>query len=291
MPDPEVTGQFLRGWPIPLPGEDGDKNDRGQVLVVGGSVPVPGGPLLAALAAIRAGAGKLQIATVAPAAIPLGVAVTEALVAGFPATADGGIDPDAADGILELAATADAVLIGPGMKDADAIGALLAKLLPRLTAGGPVLVVDAGAILALEPKTHALRHLEGGVILTPNTDELAAIAGVERDVVEADARAVVVDVATAVGAAVAVKGWVAAPDGRCWSHEGGTVGLGTSGSGDVLAGCVAGLAARGAEPAQAAAWGLYAHGRAGEVLSERFGPVGFLARELLDELPAVLAHP
>ena len=93
-------------------------------------------------------------------------------------------------------------------------------------------------------------------------------------------------------AVVALKGAetsVATPDGRAWVHRLQVPGLGTSGSGDVLAGLVGGLLARGTHPTAAAVWGAWAHGRAGDRLARRVGPVGFLARELLAEIPAVLA--
>jgi ADP-dependent NAD(P)H-hydrate dehydratase len=82
---------------------------------------------------------------------------------------------------------------------------------------------------------------------------------------------------------------VVSPDGRAWHHVGGVPGLGVSGSGDVLAGIVGGLLARGFSPIDAAILGVYLHGRAGERLSREIGPLGFLARELLDVIPAVLA--
>jgi NAD(P)H-hydrate repair Nnr-like enzyme with NAD(P)H-hydrate dehydratase domain len=90
---------------------------------------------------------------------------------------------------------------------------------------------------------------------------------------------------------VALKGsetFVAAPDGEAYRYASGGVGLATSGSGDTLAGIVAGLAARGADPLRAAMWGVALHGGAGNVLAKRVGPVGFLARELLDEVPGVM---
>ena len=89
-------------------------------------------------------------------------------------------------------------------------------------------------------------------------------------------------------AVVATHGWVAAPDGRLWQDEQGSIALGTSGSGDVLAGIIGGLLARGADPAQAAVWGQYLHGRAAREISSRTGRVGLLARELLDELPRLV---
>jgi NAD(P)H-hydrate repair Nnr-like enzyme with NAD(P)H-hydrate dehydratase domain len=90
---------------------------------------------------------------------------------------------------------------------------------------------------------------------------------------------------------VLVKGvtsHVVHPDGRCFRFEGGAPGLGVSGSGDTLAGIVGGLLARGAEPLHAVLWGVWLHGSAGERLAERIGPVGFLAREIPDEIPALL---
>ena len=90
-------------------------------------------------------------------------------------------------------------------------------------------------------------------------------------------------------AVVSTRGWVVTPGGAAWRDEAGGAGLGTSGSGDVLAGVVGGLLARGCMPAQAAVWGQYAHAAAGDRLAARLGRVGFLARELLDELPAVLS--
>ena len=81
---------------------------------------------------------------------------------------------------------------------------------------------------------------------------------------------------------------IAAPDGETWRHEGGNAGLGTSGSGDVLAGLIGGFAARGASLTQAAAWGVRVHARAGERIAQRAGTIGYLPRELLLEVPAIL---
>jgi NAD(P)H-hydrate repair Nnr-like enzyme with NAD(P)H-hydrate dehydratase domain len=97
-------------------------------------------------------------------------------------------------------------------------------------------------------------------------------------------------------AVVALKGattYIATPDGDCWRHVSSHAGLGTSGSGDVLAGIIVGLAARGAPLAQAAAWGIALHARAGRALAERLGPIGYLAGELAGEIPRLmdkLAH-
>lgn len=89
---------------------------------------------------------------------------------------------------------------------------------------------------------------------------------------------------------VSCRGWIADPQGALWQVATGHSGLGTSGSGDVLAGAVVGLLARGAEPAQAACWATHIHAAAGDRLSARIGPLGFLARELVDELPVVITE-
>src|SRR4051794_36254693 len=100
---PELTTDFLRGWPLPQPDDEDDKHDRGQVLVVGGSVAIPGATMLSGLAALRAGAGKVRVATTQTTAVALGVAMPEAMVAGFPEVGEGAIDPAAAHRIVELA--------------------------------------------------------------------------------------------------------------------------------------------------------------------------------------------
>jgi len=92
-------------------------------------------------------------------------------------------------------------------------------------------------------------------------------------------------------AVVALKGattFIASPQGRAWRHDGGCVGLATSGSGDTLAGIVTGLAARGAPLEQAAVWGVALHARAGDALTARLGPLGYLASEMPGEIPRLM---
>ncbi len=93
-------------------------------------------------------------------------------------------------------------------------------------------------------------------------------------------------------AAVVLKGretFIAAPTGESYVNRAGSVGLATSGSGDVLAGVIAALLARGADPFDAPAWGVYLHALAGEALAASVGPLGFLARELSPEVPRIMA--
>lgn len=288
-----VTRDLLRSMPLPHPGEGADKDGRGRVLVIGGSVEVPGALLLAGTAALRAGAGKLQMATCRSVAPHLGLAVPEALVLGLGETAEGGIAPDCVGMLCERAARCTAVLIGPGMMDKRAVAALTGALIAGLDGeGGPVLVIDAEALMGLDDANVALCRRDGRTIITPHAGEMAGLSGISREEVEADPPAAARRVADLHKVIVVLKGactHIATPGGRLWAYDGGNVGLATSGSGDTLAGVIAGLAARGADPAQAAIWGVHLHGEAGNRLARR-GPLGFLARELLAQVPEIMAE-
>lgn len=285
-----VTADALRRNPLPQPSQDGDKEERGRVLVVAGSVEVPGGALLAGVGALRAGAGKLQIATCRSIAPHLGLAVPEALVLGLPETPAGGVDPQAAAALLPPAGRCNAVLIGPGMMDGEAVAALTAGLLAGLD--GPALVLDAAALIGLGASRDALKRHGGRVVITPHAGEMAGLLQIERSKVVADPLGAARRAAAQLQAIVALKGactYIVTPQGEAWSYSEGNVGLATSGSGDTLAGLVAGLLARGATPLQAALWGVYLHGEAGNRLAEIRGALGFLARELLAEIPGIMA--
>lgn len=285
-----VTPALLRRIPLPALDHAGDKHTRGQVLVVGASVRVPGAILLSGVAALRAGAGKLQLATVEQVSVSLGLAVPESLVIALPATHDGEIDGARAGRLLrEYLERADAVLIGPGMLNATS--ELLGEIVKHL-GDDTMLVIDAAALEVLGSSPSAIAPAAGRTILTPHAGEMATILGVEKTHVDADPAAAAQGVAEATGAVVVLKGatsWIADADGMLLRYDAGRVGLATSGSGDTLAGIIVGLAARGAAPLTAAAWAVWAHGAAGNVLAKRTGAVGFLARELLAELPKLLS--
>lgn len=259
-------------------------------MVIGGERSTPGAVILAATAALRAGAGKLQIATAASVAPFIGVAIPEALVISLPETRQGAIHRRAAAAIAERAARADAVVLGPGMMDGDATTHFLRALLARLDRG-PVLVLDAGAVSTLSDNIELLARHDGNLVLTPHAGEMAALLRESKEIVLQKPLDLVLAAARACRAVTLLKGpetFIARPDGRAWLYTGGDVGLATSGSGDVLAGIVAGIAARGADATNAALWGVYLHGEAGNVLAKKTGRVGFLARELAAELPALM---
>ena len=288
-----VTPELLRSMPLPRHEEGDDKDGRGRVLVVAGSVEVPGAALLSGIGALRAGAGKLQMATCRSVALHLGMAVPEALVAGLDETPGGGISADEADKLAKRASRCDALLLGPGMADDDGEAALLTKRVLERVEGGPGVVLDAASLPDLRDGDEVLRRHAGRVILTPHAGEMAKLLGIPKAEVEADPVGAARRAAAALHAVVAMKGgctFVVSPQGVAWSCDQGNVGLATSGSGDTLAGVITGLVARGAPPVQATLWGVFLHGEAGNRLARARGPVGFLARELLAEVPSIMAE-
>ncbi len=276
----------LARWP--LPDADGGKEGRGQVLVVGGSRRTPGSVLLAAEAALRSGAGKVQVATVESVAVAVSVALPEALVCPLAETADGEIDSAAAATILGLAEDSEAVLLGPGLTDPESARVLMEHVVPDLRR--PVAVLDALAMAYLTAHRDGVAHLGGRVVLSPNLVELATTLQTDEDTV---------------GGQLVQQLPGAGRHGRCRrGHRRGAdgglvrprrgVAPGRPPAGPGLGRLRRrqsrghrGLAARGLEPEAAAVWGVHLHHAAGRRLA-RQAPVGFLARELLPCLPEVM---
>jgi len=276
---------------LPQPDEEGDKEERGRVLVVGGASEMPGAVILAATAALRAGAGKLQIATARSIAQIVGATVPEARVFALPETKTGAISAAASEEIIERAQRVQAVLIGPGMIDEKTVARLTQKVLREL--GKATLILDAAALSCFEDSPHCLHDLNARAILTPHAGEMAKMLGVDKESVVGEPQLTARRTANDLRAVITLKGaetFIASHNSsQTYCNRTGNVGLATSGSGDTLSGIITGLAARGAAPLQAAVWGVYLHARAGDLLARRMGRLGFLARELLDEVPKIMS--
>lgn len=285
-PEP-VTAELLRRWPLPHPG--GSKHGRGQTIVIGGARSTPGAAMLAGVAALRVGAGVLALAVAESVAPVVAVAVPESAVFALPQDDDGSVTAEAASTLAVRLADYDAILVGPGLDDADRTRELL-EALATVTDDAGYVVLDAYALGALRG-VHGRDAWAGRLCLTPNEAEAAWLLGVDRDDLEEVGGEI--DIAAAIAAeydaCVSYQGFV--HDGESgWVVPFGHSGLGTSGSGDVLAGAVAGLLARGADRAQAVCWATYLHAASGDRLAPAVGRIGFLARELVDNLPRVLTE-
>jgi len=286
-----LDSTWLAENPLPQPEEDTDKNRRGRVLVAGGSETVPGALRLTGEAALRAGAGKVQLATVERAALALGMAMPEAAVFPLAANACGELSDAAGSVLAGYLERCDTLVLGPGMGAEAAAEAILASAIaePRT---GLSLVIDAAALGAAGNMAEALRAHQGRVVLTPHPGEMALLMGCEEARTKHDPAALVREAAERFGATVLLKGaqtWIACPEHPVLRYSGGGPGLATGGSGDVLAGIIGALLSRGTPPRNAAAWGVWLHGEAGRRLAETVGPIGFLGRELPPLIPRLMA--
>jgi ADP-dependent NAD(P)H-hydrate dehydratase len=278
-----LDAETLADHPLPRLPVDGDKEDRGAVLVVGGGTVMAGAAILAGVAALRVGAGKLQIRADRASAAGMAIAVPEARI----------IVANAANAspLLPEAARASALVLGPGMDT----GKASRRLALRLLEGAPeaCAVIDAGALPSQDAAPIFADRAAGRTILTPHAGEMASILQCDKAAIRADPLGAARAAAAMFRSVVIMKGattFVVSPDGTAWRHDGGVAGLGTSGSGDVLAGAIGGLLARGAAPVTAALWGVVLHAEAGTALAGAGAPLGFLARELPARLPFVLAR-
>lgn len=275
----------LDAHPLP-PIVDGGKETKGRILIIAGSREVPGSALLAALGAMRAGAGKLRIATVDSVAVPLGIAMPEAMVVGMAEDENGGFAFGAVESLAHQAANVDAVVAGPGLAEGD----VCASIAQALVETGSAIAFDAALLHALKPLR---KGRSSHPILLPHAGELASLLDCDEELIEQDPVGCGLRAAERYRSAVLVKGvtsHVVTPGGDSWVYSGGAPGLGVSGSGDVLAGIVGGLLARGAEPLNALLWAVWLHGEAGAALAGKVGPIGFLARQIPDEVPALMAR-
>lgn len=277
----EVTAISLRDWPLPKPEESRDA--RGRAVIVGGARRSPGAAMLAGVAALRVGAGRLTLVVADSVAVGVAVAIPEGGIVGLAETSSGHLRGTSIQRAKATLADADAVLVGPGLDSAVETAALLDRL-SRFVSDRAVVVLDAFAIGVLPAIPSVVTGLAGRLVLTPTVSEASRLLG--RDYT--DRVADVCEIAERYSAVVSCQGVVANTGGDCWRITPGNPGLGTSASGDVLGGVLVGLAARGATLSQAAVWATHLHAVAGDRLAARISPLGFLARELLDELPLAM---
>jgi hydroxyethylthiazole kinase-like uncharacterized protein yjeF len=284
----ELNREELRNFPLP-PWEDTDKDEHGRLLICAGSRDVPGSATLAAAAAFRSGAGKVQLVTAESVAPGIALLIPELLAVGVKEADDGGLDADAVDVIRRRGEKADAILAGPGMRRNDSLESIVGSLLKT----GRPLVLDAATLHILRTAAESCRKALVSPVLLPHSGEMASLLDCDKGEVDRDPPSAARRAACHYRAVVLAKGstsFIASPDERTWVWRGGVPGLGVAGSGDVLAGIVAALLARGAEPLTALLWGVLLHGEAGERLSKIIGPVGFRASEIPDQIPALLGR-
>jgi len=269
---------------------DGNKGTFGRVLVIGGCRRFTGAVVLAGRAAYRSGAGLVTIACPAPVHQLIAGSLSEATWLPQDATDEGALAETVAISLRPMWSGFSAAVVGPGMGDAESTRALAWAALPD-AAGLRGLVVDADALNAVATFPEGDNRVPPNAVLTPHPGEMARLLGVSVAQVQSDRLGAAREAATRFGCTVVLKG-----AGTVIAHPNGTASvapfsnplLATAGTGDVLAGCIAGLMAQGLEPHTAANAGVYLHGIAGEQLAGKYGTAGLLAGELADALPLAI---
>jgi hydroxyethylthiazole kinase-like uncharacterized protein yjeF len=281
----EISAKSLRAIPLPDWPGSASKADYGKLLIIGGSRRLPGAALLAARAALRCGVGTVRLAAPESIAAHLGIALPELMIIPLAETTSGTVSRDALETIRAQFEQCDAVVLGPGLDENDETNEFIRALAPEIPL--PTLL-DASAILALAG------HHSGAALFprvwTPHGGELESLAKVKLDEI-GDAETFALDWARDHGATLVWKGretLVASPDGELWRNTAGTRGMGTAGSGDLLAGCIGALLAQGLKPSHAATWGVHAHARAGELSAKKLGDDGLMASDFCERLPHAL---
>jgi NAD(P)H-hydrate epimerase len=270
---------------VPPRPRDGTKFTSGTVLVAGGARGLTGAPCMAALAAMRAGAGYVQAAVPASAEPALDLRLLEGMTHALPEE-DGAHVAEGVEVLEELARRAGAVVLGPGVGRSD--GALEFARLAARRLEVPLLI-DADGLNAHAERLESLAARTAPTVLTPHAGELARLLGTESVDVSRHRLACARRAAELSGAIVVLKGddsIVATPEGVAAVSPGATPALATAGTGDVLCGAIGALLAKGLDAWQAAATGVLAHARAGQAAAARVGANHVIASDVIDALPA-----
>ena len=277
----QFIGAPVVGRLLPLRGRETHKGDYGHVLVIGGSHGLTGAPALAAMGALRSGAGLVS-AAVPDDSMAVMAALAPAAMAHRIATEQGVMTSAALAEGIRPAATFDVVLAGPGMSAGAATVRIVNDL---LQSPARRLVLDADALNVLAGRMELLRRAatETSVIITPHPGEAARLLGVTGAAIQSNRVQAAQQLAARSGAIVVLKGagtLVATPEGAVHVNLTGNPGMATGGTGDVLAGVIAGLWAQGLAPLDAARLAVYLHGTAGDLAAWQMGEAALVAEEL-----------
>jgi len=283
-----APGALPDGFRLPARPRDGHKGTFGTVVVLAGSQGFTGAAYLASMGAARSGAGIVRL-LVAQSIYPiLAEKCTEVIVGPVPEISPGVVGHASLSGILRGFAGADAGVIGPGLGRDASTRRLIEDLVPRVAAP---LVLDADALNLLSEHRTILPRLSPQIVLTPHPAEFARLSGLETPAVQQDRRGIASRFAKVWNKVVVLKGAgtvIAAPDGRVTLNAIATPALASGGTGDVLAGVIAGLMGQKLPPFEAAVTGVHLHSLAGMDLEASLGQAGVLASDLLPQLPRVM---
>jgi NAD(P)H-hydrate epimerase len=289
----ELQHALLESHELTLPAPrkaDSHKGHFGHLLVVAGSPGKTGAAAMASEAAVRVGAGLVTLGVPKSLNPILEVKLTEVMTEPLAENVDGVLGPEALKGLLKIMESKTALALGPGLSTLEGPSELICELL--LTSSIPV-VIDADGLTIVAKNPDVLKRAKCPLILTPHPGEMARLMGISVPQVQADRVGVSRLLAQEFGVIAVLKGaatLVALPDGHLFVNPTGNPGMATGGMGDILTGLIGGLLAQGVEPAEAAKSAVFMHGLAGDRCAQKWGPAGYLATDLLPEIPSLLAE-
>ena len=274
---------------LPARPMNANKGSFGRVLVTAGSLNYIGAAYLACSGAQRAGAGLVTLATASSLQPILAAKLTEATYLPLPESQPGFISAEAGDIITRQFSQYDVFLIGCGLGQDPSTVEFVSSLILEKELPLPVLDADALNILPKIPEWW--QWLTDDAILTPHIVELSRLCGLGIDEIQSDRLGITRQLAAEWHQTIVLKGAytvIATTDGRCRLSPFANAGLASAGTGDVLAGVIAGLAAQGLTPFDAASLGVYLHGTAAAMVKEKLGDAGMVASDLLPALPLAI---
>ena len=283
-----ADGELPDGFRLPDRPRDGHKGTFGTVVVLAGSQGYTGAAYLTSMGAARSGAGIVRL-MVAQSIYPiLAEKCTEVVVGPVPEISPGVVGHAALSAVLRGFTGAASGIVGPGIGRDTSTRRLIEDLLPKVTVP---LVLDADALNLLSEHRSILPKLSPDIVLTPHPAEFGRLANMETSAVQKDRRGIASRFAKTWNKVVVLKGAgtvIAAPDGRVTLNPIATPALASGGTGDVLAGLIAGLMAQKLPPFEAAVTGVHIHSVAGMDLEASVGQAGVLASDLLPQIPRVM---
>lgn len=285
----EITDHTARSL-LPFRPADGHKGTFGHVLIIAGSQGFTGAPKLAALGALRSGAGLVSVATPETVYPIVAASLLEAMPHSMPATPEGSFAETALKPVLDFARRVDAVVLGPGLSMHEETQTFVRNF---VVACPNPMALDADGLNACAGHTELLSAAIAPIVLTPHPGEMARLLNSDTNGILADREATAEKAAKKWGQTVVLKGQqtlVAAHGHDTLMNTTGNSGMGTGGTGDVLSGLLGGLLAQGMEPRNAAALGVYVHGRAGDIAAKEKTGRGMIASDLAEYIPAAWAE-
>lgn len=280
----------IRGM-LPARPADSHKGMYGKVLVIGGSLGMAGAPYFAAAGALRAGAGYALCAVPESIVSALATLIPEAVGIPLAETRDHTIAHSSLRLIGDALDGVQACVVGPGLRMGSESTLLVRDLARMIAVRGIAAVYDADALNALASLPE--RPPVAGGIFTPHPKELARLLGVTVQEVQKDRIAAAKRAANEFESVIVLKGAhtiIAEPEGAVYINPTGCSALATAGTGDILAGIIAGFIAQGAAPIDAAVLAVYLHGLAGELAAAELGERSVIASDVLQYLSQAILH-